>query len=61
MSVKKSFWRTFRRAIKDGEPTAAALGFAKKCGVDFSEVSQATKDGKEVLYYSIAGSELNSF
>ena len=46
-------------AMKDGEPTAAALGFAKKCGVDFSEVSQATKDGKEVLYYkkSIAGSE----
>lgn len=44
-------------ALKDGEPTPAALGFAKKCGVDFSEISRATKDGKEVLYYkkTIAG------
>jgi len=38
-------------ALKDGEPTPAALGFAKKCGVDFSEISRAMKDGKEVLYY----------
>ncbi len=44
-------------ALKDGEPTPAALGFAKKCGVEFSEVSRTTKDGKEVLYYkkTIAG------
>jgi len=44
-------------ALKDGEPTPAALGFAKKCGVDFSEISRAMKDGKEVLYYkkTIAG------
>ena len=44
-------------ALKDGEPTPAALGFAKKCGVEFSEVSRITKDGKEVLYYkkTIAG------
>lgn len=38
-------------ALKDGEPTPAALGFAKKCGVDFSQVSRAQKDGKDVLYY----------
>ena len=44
-------------ALKEGEPTPAALGFAKKCGVDFSEVSHTTKDGKEVLYYkkTVAG------
>lgn len=44
-------------ALKEGVPTPAALGFAKKCGVDFSEISHATKDGKEVLYYkkTIAG------
>jgi len=44
-------------ALKDGEPTQAALGFAKKCGVDFSQISHAVKEGKEVLYYkkSIAG------
>jgi len=46
-------------ALKEGQPTQAALGFAKKCGVDFSEISRATKDGKEVLYYkkAIAGQE----
>lgn len=46
-------------ALKEGEPTAAALGFAKKCGVEFSEVTHTLKEGKEVLYYkkSIAGSE----
>lgn len=44
-------------ALKDGEPTPAALGFAKKCGVEFSEISRSQKDGKEVLYYkkTIAG------
>ncbi|MCX6074160.1 MAG: glycine--tRNA ligase subunit beta [Campylobacterales bacterium] len=46
-------------AIKDGIPTPAALGFAKKCGVDFDQVSHAQKGGKEVLYYSknIVGKE----
>jgi glycyl-tRNA synthetase beta chain len=46
-------------ALKEGEPTPAALGFAKKCGVDFSQISRAQKDGKEVLYYkkSIEGQE----
>ncbi|KIM10637.1 MAG: glycyl-tRNA synthetase subunit beta [Sulfuricurvum sp. PC08-66] len=39
-------------AYKDGEPTQAALGFAKKCGVDISHVSSTTKEGKEVLYFS---------
>jgi len=38
-------------ALKEGEPTPAALGFAKKCGVDFSEVAHTLKEGKEVLYY----------
>ena len=41
-------------ALKEGKPTPAAFGFAKKCGVDFSEVGQAIKDGKEVLYYKKA-------
>ena len=38
-------------AYKDGEPTQAALGFAKKCGVDISELGKGEKGGKEVLYY----------
>ncbi len=38
-------------AFKDGKPTQAAHGFAKKCNVDISELSTTTKGGKEVLYY----------
>ena len=38
-------------AIKDGNPTGAALGFAKKCGVDFSDLATTTKGKNEVLYY----------
>jgi len=38
-------------AVKDGEPTNAALGFARKCGVDFIELGRGEKNGKEVLYF----------
>jgi glycyl-tRNA synthetase beta chain len=38
-------------AIKEGEPTKAAEGFARKCGVPFSELGRAEKNGKEVLYF----------
>ncbi|TNF44190.1 MAG: glycine--tRNA ligase subunit beta [Epsilonproteobacteria bacterium] len=38
-------------AIKDGEPTQAALGFARKCGVDFEALGRGEKNGKEVLYF----------
>jgi len=38
-------------AFKDGKPTPAALGFAKKCGVDLKEVQKRVKNSKEVLYY----------
>ncbi len=46
-------------AIKDGAPTPAALGFAKKCGVAFEQLERAEKGGKEVLYYrrSVEGKE----
>jgi len=38
-------------AIKDGEPTQAAQGFARKCGVSFDELGRTEKNGKEVLYF----------
>ncbi len=38
-------------AFKDGEPTPAALGFAKKCGVSIDELGKADKGGREVLYF----------
>lgn len=44
-------------AFKDGEPTAAATGFAKKCGVSLEELGRNEKGGREVLYYkkTVAG------
>ena len=39
---------TLNVALKDGAPTPAALGFAKKCGVEFAALGQ--KDGK--LHYA---------
>jgi len=38
-------------AIKDGIPTKAAEGFARKCGVSFDELGRSNKNGREVLYY----------
>ncbi len=38
-------------ALKDGEPTQAAQGFARKCGVSFDALGRAEKNGKEVLYF----------
>lgn len=40
-------------ALKDGQPTPAALGFARKCGVEFAEIGQ--KDGKLYFARSVAG------
>ncbi len=38
-------------AFKDGAPTKAAEGFARKCGISVDALEFAKKDGKEVLYY----------
>ncbi len=38
-------------AYKDGVPTPAALGFAKKCGVKIEDLTTSQKGSKEVLYY----------
>ena len=38
-------------SLKEGEPTQAGLGFARKCGVDFEALGRAEKGGKEVLYF----------
>ena len=38
-------------AVKDGVPTKAAEGFARKCGVDFDTLGRGEKNGKEVLYF----------
>ena len=50
-SIEEFFGAPIAVAYKDGEPTNAALGFARKCGVDISEIITGEKKGKEVLYY----------
>jgi len=50
-SVEEFFGAPVEMAYKDGLPTPAALGFAKKCGVDIKEIGSAKKGPKDVLYY----------
>jgi len=50
-SVEEFFGAPLNIAYKDGEPTPAALGFAKKCGVSIDKLSTIKKGSKEVLYY----------
>lgn len=50
--VEEFFGAPVEMAIKEGVATSAALGFAKKCGVEFSELGRGEKGGKEVLYFS---------
>ena len=38
-------------AYKDGQPTGAVNGFAKKCGVEISELQRNTRGNQEFLYY----------
>lgn len=50
-STEEFFGAPVAVAFKDGEPTPAALGFAKKCGVSLDEIGRSEKNAKEVLYY----------
>jgi len=50
--IEEFYGAPVEMAIKEGAPTPAALGFAKKCGVEFDQLSRAEKGGKEVLYFS---------
>ena len=49
--VEELFGAPVSVAYKDGEPTPAANGFAKKCGVSLDKIDRAEKNGKEVLYF----------
>jgi len=50
-SVEEFFGAPLAVAYKDGKPTKAAEGFARKCGVSLEELTTIEKGGKEVLYY----------
>ena len=50
-SIIEQFGAPVKIAYKDGVPTGAALGFAKKCGVDISEIGKIDQGKGEVLYF----------
>lgn len=50
-TVEEFYGAPVEIAFKENQPTPAALGFAKKCGISVEELQRATKNGKEVLYY----------
>lgn len=50
-SQEEFFGAPINIAFKDSKPTPAAIGFAKKCGVEIEQLGTAQKNGKEVLYY----------
>lgn len=49
-------------AFQNGEPTKAALGFAKKCGIELEQAGRAEKGGKSVLYHAatVPGQEVKA-
>ncbi len=50
-STTEHFGPPVQAAFKDGEPTGAAQGFARKCGVSIDELGRGEKGGREVLYF----------
>ncbi len=50
-TIQELFGAPVGIAYKDGQPTNAALGFAKKCGIDIGKITTTTKNSKEVLYF----------
>jgi len=49
--VVEQFGAPLKIAYKDGEPTGAAMGFAKKCGVSVDKLDKIDQGRGEVLYY----------
>ena len=50
-SIVEQFGAPISIAFKDGQATNAALGFAKKCGVDISQIGKIDQGKGEVLYF----------
>lgn len=51
-SVVEMFGAPLHIAYKDNKPTGAAIGFAKKCGVELDQIETKHNGKDEVLYFS---------
>ena len=49
--IKEIFGPPIKIAYKDGKPTNAAFGFAKKCKVDLDQITTITQPKGDVLYF----------
>ena len=49
--IIEQFGAPVKIAFKDGKPTGAAIGFAKKCGVSIDELDKIDQGKGEVLYF----------
>jgi glycyl-tRNA synthetase beta chain len=50
-AIVEQFGAPVAIAFKDGEPTGAAIGFAKKCGIEVSELETKETPKGDVLYF----------
>jgi glycyl-tRNA synthetase beta chain len=50
-SIQEMYGAPVKIAFKEGKPTNAAIGFAKKCGVSVEELDKKDQGKGEVLYY----------
>jgi glycyl-tRNA synthetase beta chain len=50
-SIEEMYGAPVSIAFKDGQPTGAALGFAKKCAVEVSQLEKKDTPKGEVLYF----------
>ena len=49
---EKELWGAPKNiAFKDGKPTGAAFGFAKKCGISLDDIQINSRNNQEFLYY----------
>ena len=49
--IIEQFGAPIKIAYKDGKPTGAAIGFAKKCGIEVDQLQTIDQGKGEVLYY----------
>ncbi len=50
-SKEEFYGAPLKIAYKEGNPTPAAYGFAKKCDIEVKDIQKAVKNSQEVLYY----------
>lgn len=58
--IVKSYGAPVKIAYKEGKPTNAAIGFAKKCNIELAEIQTIKQKGSDILYHesNIVGKDI---